>query len=98
MFNLLVKGMPWENGVATFGADRVITLTDDSLKAKFSRKETLDFEALMKLPSLFVQETNFQEKDQVARVGRVTNVRQSRTEVIVHYSFDTDCAPIPQDD
>jgi nucleoside 2-deoxyribosyltransferase len=98
MFNLLVKGMPWENGVATFGSDRVISHTDEIVEQKYTNSGKLDFDALMKLPSLFVQETNYQEKEQVARVGRVTQVRQTRTEVIVHYSFDTDCAPIPQDE
>ena len=98
MFNLLVKGMPWVNGTATFGADRVIGYTDESLRQKFTNNNILDFEALMKLPSLFVEETNFQEQQQLARVGRVTHVRQTRAEVILQYSFDTDCAPIPQEE
>lgn len=98
MFNLLVKGIPWANGTATFGADRVISYTDESLKLKFTNNGVLDFDALMKLPSLFVEETNYQEEQQLARVGRVTHIRQTRTEVIVQYSFDADCAPIPQEE
>lgn len=98
MFNLLVKGMPWANGNATFGSDRVISYTDEPLKLRFTNNGVLDFDALMKLPSLFVEETNFQEEQQLAKVGRVTHVRQNRTEVIIQYSFDTDCAPIPQEE
>lgn len=98
MFNLLVKGMPWVNGTASFGPDRVIAYTDESLKQKFTNNSILDFDALMKLPSLFVEETNFQEQQQLARVGRVTHVRQTRTEVVIQYSFDTECAAIPQEE
>jgi hypothetical protein len=47
MFNLLVKGMPWVNGTATFGAERVISYTDEPLKLKFANNGVLDFEALL---------------------------------------------------
>jgi hypothetical protein len=96
MFNLLVKGSPWVGGSGIFGSDRVISYTDDEVKNKFVLNNVIDFEALMKLPSLFVEETNYQ-KQQFARIGRVTNVRLQRSDVIVQYSYDSECAPIAQE-
>lgn len=96
MFNLLVKGRPWADGHALFGSDRVITYTDPILKEKYVSNNEVDFEALKKLPALFVEETRY-DLQQFARIGRITNVRKQRFEVVVEYSFDVDYAPIPQE-
>lgn len=95
MFNLLVKSSPWTGGTATFGTDRVLSLTEDSLTKKFSPGGTLDFDALTKLPTLFVEETN-RDANQVARIGKVINVSLQRHQYVIQYLLDGDARPIPQ--
>jgi hypothetical protein len=87
MFNLLVKFGPWGDGRDSMPVGRMLEYTEDSIQEHFAPKWKFDFEALIKLPSLFVEETT-RERDQIARVGLITGARIYGKEVIVEYSYE----------
>lgn len=95
MFSLITKWSPWSaTGRDTIGADRVFESTEDSLVATFKANGVLNETGLMRLPTLFVQETSF-KGDQIARLGTVTRARNSGRNVVIDYAYDTTVPGIP---
>ncbi|MGJ7512669.1 hypothetical protein [Variovorax sp. GT1P44] len=96
MFNLLVSGIPWNDTRDTMGAGRVFEHTEARLVAQFQPAGVLDIDALMKLPALFMQEGRGAELR--ARVGTLTRVRLTGRDYQLEYAYDTDVAPIFNND
>lgn len=74
VFNFLVKFQPWREGHDRIEAGRALEYTEQSLKDRFMPGGQLDLDALVHLPTLFVQETGNQP-GRLARVGRITRAR-----------------------
>lgn len=70
MFNLIVGFI---DGVAT--SDRILEYTADDVRAFLRPGSSLDLGRLERLPTLVMPETGFSDVKQVARVGRLTNLR-----------------------
>lgn len=87
MFNLLVAGNGWAESRDTLPADRALEHTDEGTLAKFKKGDTVDFQALLSLPTLFMAEDS-EKSDPVARVGTITRVRVSGREIQLEYVFD----------
>lgn len=85
MFNLIVSGAPWETGRFEFSLDRVFEHTTDDVARQFRTQHGLDFDALMRLPTLFMNEGRDFE---VARVGRVVEVRPRGREIQISCTLD----------
>jgi hypothetical protein len=91
MFNLIVSGANWENGRFEFLLERVFEYTAEAVVARFRTERGHDFNAIMQLPTLFMHEGRGQE---VARMGRVTDVQVHNRTIDVEPAFDADIPPI----
>ncbi|MCC7005765.1 MAG: hypothetical protein IT497_03845 [Ottowia sp.] len=95
LFNLIVKGAPWIVGKDTFPASRVFEDTEPTLIAQYKPNGRLDFTALSKLPTIFVEETSGQDK-QVARVGFIRSAQTvGQAMIMIEYGYDPKVSPIP---
>lgn len=99
MFNLLVKGMPWEKQCDVMPTDRILstTYTSQTLRDRYMTTSNVNYDALCSLPALFVEETDRSNPLQVARVGKLTKVRPNSDTVTLEYYFDETIPPVPQD-
>ena len=71
MFNLIVSGGGWEPHGDSFGSGRVLEYTDAAIAQRFMPNKALDINAVAKLPTLFMSETQG-AGNQVAYVGTIT--------------------------
>ena len=67
MYNLLVQYMPWEGGAGTVSTGRLFEYTDNALKNQFMNGDSVLFDAMARMPCLFMQEGT---QDELAHVGR----------------------------
>lgn len=95
MFNLIVKFGSWADGRDTIPASRLLQYTEDAFQERFAPKLRFDFDALMKLPCLFVEESRL-GTNQVARVGTITDARIDGKEVKIEFNYELGIPPIPQ--
>lgn len=95
MFNLLVKFGSWADGRDTLPVGRLLQYTDDAFQERFAPDSQFDFDALMKLPCLFVEETR-QGTSQVARVGAITDARIDGREVKIEFAYESGIPAILQ--
>jgi hypothetical protein len=93
MFNLLVKGNGWADGRDTMPAERTFEYTDDDITQQFAPEKQLQFVALMRLPALFLEESD-NRPDQLAHVGTITRARLSGRTISLEYAYDTTLPPI----
>lgn len=94
MYNLLVSASGWPEGRNTFSVSRTFEATEKPIVEIFKPAGVLDLQALIRLPTLFVEETS-RQSDQVARVGTITDARISGTEIRLEYFYDPAIAGIP---
>lgn len=97
MFNLLVSAGGWDLRHGSMSRGRMLTWTDDELVLLFRQGETLDLNALARLPTLFVDETSHHRAPQFARVGRIFSATARGADVQLEYAFDHDIPAIPQE-
>ncbi|WP_419705835.1 hypothetical protein [Promicromonospora sp. NFX87] len=76
MFNLIVG---FVDGTAT--SDRMLEYTADEVKVFLRQGNTFDLGRLERLPTLVMPETGFTDVKQIARVGRLTNLRAHGREI-----------------
>jgi hypothetical protein len=88
MFNLIVSGGGWANGRFDFFLNRIFEDSAPDVVPRFSTERGPDFNALMQLPTLFMNEGRDFE---VARLGRVIDVRVLRGgEISVSCTLDAE--------
>ena len=93
MFNLLVSGSGWSEARDTMPHGRVLEYTEDHIKEQFTTAGSVDFKALVSLPSVFLEET-YGDRNQVVRVGTITNARVSGKDVVLEYFYDPAIPPL----
>jgi len=93
MYNLLVKGNGWGATRDSMSFDRIFEYTEPELINKFKIDQTIDFNALISLPCLFIQET-FGDRNRVVQVGNIVRATKSRLEANLEYFFDTSIPPL----
>lgn len=93
MFNLIVSGGGWAESRDTFTLGRTFEYTSDELVARFKPNGVLDFEAIRRLPALFMEES-WGSDPQYARVGRIVEVSESGGTISLEYFYDPEIAPI----
>ena len=74
MFNLIVSGCGWEPYRDSFGSGRVLEDTDAAMAQRFMPNKILDINAVAKLPTLLMSETQG-AGNQVAHVGTITQLK-----------------------
>lgn len=97
MFNFIVTGMDIvaPRGSCTMPLGRVFQHTDKDLENRFAPGGLLDVTALMALPTIITNESSSDPSFPVmARVGKVTKIRQGAAECQIEYELDTDVPPI----
>ena len=94
MFNLIVSGAGWQPHRDSFSRDRVLEFTDAAIVQRFMPNEVLDRDAVSRLPTLFMSETQW-DGNQVAHVGTITQLRLSDKKYQIEYAFDPTIRPIP---
>ena len=95
MFNLLVKYEPWGDGRDSMPVGRMLEYTDDELVAKFKPDGEIDYDSLMRLPCLFVEESSGSDT-QVARVGTIVRIRSTARDVTIDFTYDVGIPAMPQ--
>lgn len=88
MFNLLVKGTEWSESSDSMAYNRVFEYTEQNIKDQFSDKGGIDLNALLKLPSVFLEET-YGDENQKVRIGTITHARKTGSEIVLEYSYDS---------
>jgi hypothetical protein len=94
VFNLIVSGGGWKPHRDSFGSGRVLEYTDNAIAQRFMPKKILDINAVAKLPTLFMSETQG-AGSQVAHVGTITPLKLSGTDFQIGYAVDPATRPIP---
>ncbi|MBV4537226.1 hypothetical protein [Pseudomonas urmiensis] len=98
MFNMLVKSSPWNEGRDVFWKSRVFEYTNDDLRRLYTINDAPNFDALIKNPVIFIEET-IRDRQQFGRVGRISRVNvNADDEITLEYHFDQLIPPIPQRD
>lgn len=92
MFNLIVCGAEWEEGRFDFPMGRMFEYTEADIEAQFSPANGINFDGLMQLPTLFMNEG---VDDEVARVGTITAARTVQRTVRIECVFDQAIPGIP---
>lgn len=97
MFNFLVTGMDVvaPRGSLTMPQGRVFQHTDNDLATRFAPGGVLDATALMALPTIITNESSgYPNLPMMARVGKITKIRQGSAGYQIEYELDTDVPPI----
>jgi hypothetical protein len=89
-----VKYSPWGEGRDTIPNGRLFEYTGKYLANRFESGTDVDFDSLIRLPTLFMQETSG-AGDQVARVGTITRATVSRGNIALEYGYDLGVPTIP---
>jgi hypothetical protein len=90
MFNLIVSGSGWQ----PHGSGRVLEYTDAAVVQRFMQNKVLDINAVSKLPTLLMSETQG-DGNQAAHVGTITQLKLSGADYQLEYAIDPAIRPIP---
>lgn len=96
MFNFLVKYGGWADARDSIPASRTFEYTEDEVVKRFAPGGKIDFERLLRLPALFVQESGAADSP-VARVGTILRARQAGSDLVLEYAYDPNVPPIPNE-
>lgn len=91
MFNLIMRSVHPDGGAETMPIGRVFEYTDEQVAALFRVGNLPNFDRLIGLPCLFMQEGTGEE---VAYVGQINRARVTGTEVAYEYTIDRDVPPM----
>lgn len=94
MYHLLVSYRGWAQDRDTVDRRRVFEYTSDRIAEYLTSEGALDIGKVSDVPALFVNETGG-SGSQVARVGRITDLKEDDSEVKIEYRYDPDIDPIP---
>lgn len=94
MFNLIVSGGGWQPHRDAFGSGRVLEYTDAAVVQRFMPNKVLDINAVSKLPTLLMSETQG-SGNQVAHVATITQLQLAGTDYQIEYATDSAIRPIP---
>lgn len=92
MFNLIIAGGGWQQHADTFDGTRVFEYTSDELVERFRPNGILDVNAVRGLPTVFMEEGT---GDELAYVGRITDIRRQGGNFALNYAYDPQVPPIP---
>lgn len=95
MFNMLIKSSEWDEGRDIFWKSRVFEYTSRDIQSHFTLSNFPNFEALIKYPVLFMEETS-RGRQQYGRIGKISRVIDNGgDEITLEYHFEQ-IPPIPQ--
>jgi len=92
LFNLLVSGNGWKKYSDTISQSRILEYTESDLINQFNVQNQIKFDELLKLPTIFMEES-YGLEDQVVKVGSITSARFHGKDLSLEYYFD-DSSPL----
>lgn len=95
MFNLLMSGGGWAPNHGAIGVTRVLEHSSDAMRARFYPGNALDAQAVTTIPTLFASETQSDDTQDAARVGRLMRVVRQGRDYNLDYILDLNIPPIP---
>lgn len=95
LYNLLVRYGGWSGRRDVVSLGRVYIDQDDH--ALRLADGSINFDALTRIPALFVEETARGET-QFARAGTITAITRSGQDVSIQYNYEQNVAPIPHEE
>ncbi len=95
MFNLIMSSRPWSHSRDKFSSGRVLENTDHEVKEQFMPNGVLNVAGVTRLPTIFANETTYDESQEPARVAILSGVRLVGGEYHFEYVLDPDVPPIP---
>jgi len=98
MFNLLVKYSGWAESRDSIPIGRILEYTDQALVDRFRPSGRIDYDALSRLPAVFMQENADNRADQIVRIGSVFRATPSGTDVTLEYVADPSIPPFTNED
>lgn len=93
MFNLLVSSNGWAESRDTMPIGRILEYTEQGLIDTFRINGDLDFQKLISLPCLFLEETHGNGQ-QAVRVGTITHTTINGRDVSLDYVYDPNIPPL----
>lgn len=93
MFNLLVSSNGWAESRDTMPIGRILEYTEQVLIDTFRINGDLDFQKLISLPCLFLEETHG-DGQQAVRVGTITHATINGRDVSLDYVYDPNIPPL----
>jgi hypothetical protein len=94
MYQLLVSGSGWNPDHDALDRSRVFEHTTEDLVSRFKLNGTLATAAIMELPAIFASEGTNSDTP-LARIGRITKIKQVNREYEFEYTIDRDIPGIP---
>lgn len=91
MYNLIVAGGTRNSQQSTISNTRVFEHTTDEISVLFKPEGELDTQAVMNLPTLFMQEGT---GDEIARLGWLSRIALNGGNYEFHYMFDPGVPPM----
>jgi hypothetical protein len=88
LFNLLVKYSGWAETSDRIPAERLFEYTDEPVVERFRRDGQPDFESLLDLPAVFVQETSGNAANRIVRIGTILRARIIERDISLQYVYD----------
>ncbi|RUY04033.1 hypothetical protein EOA25_19130 [Mesorhizobium sp. M2A.F.Ca.ET.040.01.1.1] len=85
MFNLIMRNVDWAGGAETMPIERIFEYTDDHIAALFRPNNVIDVDALIRLPTLFMQEGI---RGELAYVGHLNRARIVGRDVSFDYTIE----------
>lgn len=87
MFNLIVSGDVDGDRQGSIMADRVFNCTSDEVKERFIYNGSIDFQKVMMLPTILMQEGR---SDEIARFVQLSRVQRAGSDYKLRYTVDHD--------
>jgi hypothetical protein len=84
----------WSGVRDTIPHGRLFEYTKAHVKDRFISNGNIDFNALISLPSVFLEETYNGGVNQAVRVGTITRARISGREIAIDYAYDPSIRPL----
>ena len=96
MFNLLVKYSGWAESRDSIPIGRMLEYTDQTLVDRFRPSGRIDYDALIRLPAVFMEEGN--RADQIVRIGSVFRATPAGQDIALEYVADPSIPPVTNED
>lgn len=88
-----MSGCGWSEARDTMPHSRIFENTETHIEEKFTNEGNLEFNALISLPTVFLQETDDAD-NQIVKIGEITRARISGKDIAIEYDYDSTIPPL----
>ena len=91
MFNVVMRNFDWQDPTGSMDLDRMFSWTEPNITERFSVDGRPALDRLMRLPCLFIPEGI---RDEICRIGTITEARITGNQIRFEYALDNDVPPL----